>query len=46
MIMFSSKVHKVVSRNTEPIYYFDLSDQPVIKIIISYVWPLVITLLD
>lgn len=46
MVIFSSKVHKVVSRNKEPIYYFDLSDQPVITIIISYVWPLVIILLD
>lgn len=35
VVIFSSKVHKVVSRNMESIYYFELSDQPVIKIIIS-----------
>lgn len=37
MVIFSSKAHEVVSRNKEPIYYFDLSDQPLITIIFSYV---------
>lgn len=37
---------KVFSRNSEPVYYLELSDQPVIKITVSHVWPLVIRLLD